>query len=148
MRKLWTGALTALLTLAFFVVGTPAAQAFGGEVLGCGYYGSTWTANQCSGIGGGDEKFSAHYLSGTYSYQWTLTYSSGTPITSSCSPLTTTPCIQSGCTSTSSTCTILTQDALQTKTYVATLRLTQSGQSRTIQASAVVTPYPEPCRTC
>lgn len=149
MRKLWMAVLTTLLSLAFFAAGSSAAHAFGAEVLGCGPYpGSTWTATQCSGVGGTYEQFSAHNLSGTYSYQWTLTYSSGTPITSSCSPLTTTPCISSGCTSTSSACVILTEDAVQTKTYVANLRLTQSGQSRTISASAVVTPYPEACRTC
>ena len=148
MRKLWAAVLSPVLALAFFVMGSPAANAFGSEVLGCGYPGSTWTATQCSGVGGNLVQFVPHYLSGTYSYQWTLTYSSGTPITATCSATSPVPCISSGCTSTSSSCTILTQDALQTKTYVATLRLTQAGKSRTIQASAVVTPYPEPCRTC
>jgi hypothetical protein len=141
MRKFWTVSFTTLLTLAFLVVGNPAAQAFGGEVLGCGYPGSSWSPNQCYGVGGNPVQFAPHYLSGTYSYQWTIKYSNGTPITNTC----TGPyqgCISSGCTSTSSTCTIMTLDAIHDKTYIATLQLTQAGQSRTIQASALVSPQP------
>jgi hypothetical protein len=35
--------------MAFFLVGSPAANAFGSEVLGCAWNGGTWIANNCGG---------------------------------------------------------------------------------------------------
>jgi hypothetical protein len=125
MRRFWTLLLTPVLALAFFMVASPNANAFGAEVLGCSWGSGPWIANNC---GGGDYTltFSAHNLSGTYSYSWTLTGSSTTTITS-------------GCTATSSTCTV-NADPLgrQDQTLTASLTLTQSGRSRTITAQATI----------
>jgi len=133
MRKLWTLALA----LGLFVLGTPAAHAFGAEVLGCQFgSASSWTANSCSGSYG--VTFSPSNLSGAYTYGWTITQN-GNPITNSCSSGAGGACLSSGCTATSSTCTVYPQASLySTETAVATLVLTQSGQSRTIQATATV----------
>ena len=149
MRKLWIPAVVTALVGFFMVLDSPSANAFGSEVLGCGfapYY--TWSANQCTG---NDNKyyvqFSPHYLSGTYSYQWAITDGYGAPITRTC----TGPagvdqgCLYSGCTATSSTCTVTVEDQAQTLVYSASLTLTQSGRSRTIQATA--TAKPVPCST-
>jgi hypothetical protein len=124
MRRFWTLLLTPVLTLAFFVLGSPAANAFGSEVLGCDW-GTGWVANNCGG-GNGLVTFSAHNLSGTYSYSWTLTGYGATNISS-------------GCTATSSTCTVNTGNGgLNDRTLTASLTLTQSGRSRTITAQATV----------
>jgi len=134
MRRFWTLLLTPVLALAFFLVGSPAANAFGSEVLGCAWNGGTWVANNC---GGGDDNltFSPHNLSGSYSYSWTVKYGPST-LTALCSSGVD-PCILSGCTATSSTCTVYAPDPapLHNKVITASLRLTQSGQSRTITAS-------------
>jgi hypothetical protein len=137
MRKLLTRTFTPVLALAFFVLGTPAANAFGTEVLGCQFgSASSWTANSCSGSYG--VTFSPSNLSGTYSYGWTITQN-GQPITNLCSSNMGGACIDSGCTATSSTCTVYPQASLySTTTAVASLVLTQSGQSRTIEATATV----------
>lgn len=137
MRRFWALALTSIFALALFVLGTPAANAFGAEVLGCKFgSASSWTANSCSGSYG--VTFSPSNLSGTYTFGWTVTQN-GTPITNMCSSGTGGACIDSGCTATSSTCTVYPQASLySTETAVATLVLTQSGQSRTIQATATV----------
>lgn len=127
--------LAPVLALAFFVVGTPAANAFGTEVLGCKYGSASWTANSCSGAFD-LVTFSPSNLSGSYSYGWTLTQN-GNTVTNICGSGAYGTCISSGCTSTSSTCTVDIQGTLHyTTTVVASLVLTQSGQSRTIQASA------------
>jgi hypothetical protein len=138
MRKFWTLVLAPVLALAFFVLGTPSAQAFGSEVLGCGSSPTyTWTANACD-AGDGIVLFSPHNLSGSYSYRWTITQWDGSVLTSSCNG-STYPCISSGCTTTSSTCYIETRRIIRyDRTVTASLRLTQSGQSRTIQATATI----------
>ena len=134
MRRFWTLLLTPVLALAFFLVGNPAANAFGSEVLGCAWNGGTWVANNCGG-GVDNLTFSPHNLSGSYSYSWTVKYGAST-VTSPCTSGIE-PCILSGCTTTSSTCTIYAEDPypLHDKVITASLRLTQSGQSRTITAS-------------
>lgn len=132
MRRFSTLLLTSVLALAFFVARSPAANAFGGEVLGCAWSGSAWIANDC-GTGTGPITFSAHNLSGSYSYSWTLNWSKP---------------IISGCTATSSTCTVDAGTAgLRPRTLRATLTLTQSGQSRTISAQATID-YNIDCTTC
>jgi hypothetical protein len=134
MRKFWTLALTPLLALAFFLVGAPSANAFGSEVLGCAWNGGGWVASNCGG-GSGQVVFSAHNLSGSYSYSWTIVndlgYSYG-PCTGA------TPCIISGCTATSSTCTLAAEGPLHDRVVTASLTLHQSGLSRTIQAKATI----------
>jgi hypothetical protein len=69
MRKFWTGALAPVFALAVFMLGTPAANAFGTEVLGCTYGSASWTANSCSGAFD-LATFSPSNLSGAYSYSW------------------------------------------------------------------------------
>lgn len=148
MRKLWTLATATVMAIAFFIAGSPAANAWGTEVLGCNW-GSGWIANYCGGGGWEPVTFSPHNLSGTYSYNWTITVTAGSTtstVTNQCNAITY-PCIQSGCTATSSTCTINTAGGLHDTTLTASLRLTQSGQSRTIQASATIYADP-PCKTC
>jgi hypothetical protein len=137
MQKLLTWAFTPVLALAFFVLGTPAANAFGTEVLGCQFGSASWTANTC-GPGLGVVTFSPNNLSGAYTYGWSVTHD-GAPVTNICSSTTGAPCIYGGCTATSSTCDIRTAGStFSQRTVVATLVLTQSGQSRTIQATATV----------
>ena len=139
MRRACTLALAPLLTLAFLTMGSGSANAFGSEVLGCYVNSASWTANSCAG---GDTDtftgpfvihFTPHNLSGTYSYQWTVAN-----ITAACSTGAD-PCIYSGCTSTSSSCAIqVAQAGRRDKTFTVTLVLTQSGQSRTLQAQGVI----------
>lgn len=47
MRRLWAAALALVSALAFLVVGSPPASAFGSEVLGCSIDFTSWTANSC-----------------------------------------------------------------------------------------------------
>jgi hypothetical protein len=82
-----------VLAVTCFLVRSPAANAFGAEVLGCSWNGGAWIANDC-GYGDGDVTFSAHNLSGSHSYP------------------------------------------LHDKLITASLRPTQSGQSRTVTATA------------
>jgi hypothetical protein len=62
-----------LLALAFVVMGSGPASAFGAEALGCSVDTATWTANSCyrpdSGAIGALHAmhFAAHNLSGAYS---------------------------------------------------------------------------------
>jgi hypothetical protein len=71
MRKLLTAVSALVAALAFFVVGSPSANAFGSEVLGCDA-GLGWTANSCSDLGSQPNgtviivDFSAANTSGTY----------------------------------------------------------------------------------
>ncbi|MEO6500365.1 MAG: hypothetical protein ABIQ09_00460 [Jatrophihabitantaceae bacterium] len=136
MRKFWSLALASVLALATFFLVSPAANAFGAEVLGCKYGTTSWTANSC-GPGLGVVTFSPNNLSGDYSYGWTIT--EGVPITTPCSSTSGAPCISAGCTTTSSTCAVKVQPSQAAqRRIVASLVLYQSGQSRTIQATAIV----------
>ena len=85
MRRFWAVVLAAVLALAFFIVGNPAANAFGSEVLGCSIKGATWTANSCTAAGGhGDPvgiQYSPRNLSGAYSMSWIVTDPYGNTIT-------------------------------------------------------------------
>jgi hypothetical protein len=147
MCRFRTLLLAPLLALALLLVGIPSANAFGGEVLGCAWNGGSWTANNCGGSDG-TLTFSAHNLSGSYSYSWTVTYGPSTVTTPCTSGIE--PCIQSGCTATSSSCTVFADNPypLHDKVITASLRLTQSGQSRTITASATALSYKDPCPLC
>jgi hypothetical protein len=146
MRKFWTLLLTPVLAFAFFLVGSPAAQAFGSEVLGCNWGSTAWTAGNC-GSGDGNLTFSVQNLSGSYSYNWTVTYGSST-VTSPCNGGD--PCILSGCTASSSTCTVYADNPypLHDKVITATLQLTQSGQTRTLTASGTAHSYKPACPLC
>ncbi|HEX8092889.1 hypothetical protein [Jatrophihabitans sp.] len=57
------------------------------------------------------------------------------------------PCISSGCTLSSLTCDVRDYSSYVNKTYTATLRLTQSGLTRTIQAQGVIGGH-DPCTRC
>jgi hypothetical protein len=132
MRRLWTLLVTPLLALAVFLVGNPAANAFGSEVLGCAWDGGSWIANNC-GSGTAEVTFSAHNLSGSSTYSWTLTIG-GSTFSNSCAGVT--PCIVSGCTATSSSCTVADDEFVHSRVLTASLQLTQAGHSRTITATA------------
>ena len=144
MRRFWITTLVTALVGLFLAFTAPSANAFGSEVLGCGFGSNpTWTANQCGGNDGAFwVTFSPHYLSGSYSYHWSITDGYGAPITRACTglPATDQDCLYSGCTATSSTCTITLEDQASTLVYTASLTLTQSGQSRTITAAATAHP--------
>jgi hypothetical protein len=142
MRKVLSLVSACVLAVALLVVTSPAANAFGSEVLGCAFDSGTWIANSCEG--GGDQgqilhvQFSPHNLSGTYSKRWTVYNEGGTPVTASCSTGALL-CIESGCTSTSTICTVETKSGLNgTHQFSAQLQLTQSGNTRTIAATAFV----------
>ena len=142
MRKLVTAAVTLVSALAFLVVGSPPASAFGSEVLGCSA-GGLWAANSCQSDGalGFDAlvsiSFSAHNTSGTYTTSWTLTTQAGGTITASCaSTYWNTPCLASGCTSSSLSCEAVQRVGDKDKSTTAALTLTQSGRTRTITAVA------------
>lgn len=153
MRKLWAAVLTPVLALAFLVVGSPAAHAFGSEVLGCAVNPVTttynsWTANYCEG--GGDPgyfviRYSPQNLSGTYSTSWTVTGPTGAAL-GTCGT-TATPCIRSGCTVSSITCEVKDSSGYSNKAFTATLSLTQSGLTRTVQAQGVIDGH-DPCTRC
>ena len=145
MRRLWAAALAPALGLAFVVMASGPADAFGSEVLGCWFTPQTWTAGSCTGQT--QAIYSVHNLSGTYSYAWTFTMK-GTPLAlSSCAPPNGGACIASGCTATSSTCTV-NDSPLVDRTITATVRLTQSGLSRSISASATFQPDGGTCGGC
>jgi hypothetical protein len=80
----WSGALMA--ALAFFVVGSPSANAFGSEVLGCDA-GGVWVANSCMTTGSQDTgtllliNFSPGNTSGTYTTSWVVKTGSSIAIT-------------------------------------------------------------------
>jgi hypothetical protein len=145
MRRLWALTLAPLLALAFVLLGSGPANAFGSEVLGCSVDGSTWIAGSCAG-GAGDGpgvtsiiEFAPHNLSGTYTYAWTVKTQSGIVVSGKCGTTSGLPCVYAGCTSTSSSCDIKVDGgALHDRTYSASLRLTQAGLSRTITASATI----------
>jgi len=143
MRKLLTAVLALVSAVALCIIGSPPANAFGSEVLGCSA-GGLWAANSCQSDGalGFDAlvsiSFSAHNTSGTYTTSWTLTLQNGGTITATCnSTETNTPCIDNGCTSSSLSCQIYQRVGNHDKNTTAALTLIQSGQARTI--TAVVT---------
>jgi hypothetical protein len=155
MRKLLTLLLTPVLALFFLVLGSPSANAFGSEVLGCGVDSAAWTANSCSGGGASSTgphviHYAAHILSGSYAMKWTATNGFGQVVTASCGGGTVINCIWGGCTASSTTCDIGAGQFLQDKTFTATLQLTQSGQTRSISANAVIygTPTCRDISTC
>src|SRR4051794_36580578 len=100
MRKLLTAVFALVAALAFFVVGSPSANAFGSEVLGCSVDSATWTANSCGGQGVYHHVSVIHYvphnLSGSYTKSWLIAYGSYT-VTEACGNGVY-PCISSGCT--------------------------------------------------
>ena len=134
-----------MLALAFFIVGSPAANAFGSEVLGCSVDSAAWTAYSCGGGGTGLSliHYSPQNLSGTYSKSWTLIDQTGSTYTRICSgstdSTTIAPCIYRGCTSSSTICEVKARSGpTNDRVYTARLRLTQSGLTRTIEADAVL----------
>ncbi|MEO6501852.1 MAG: hypothetical protein ABIQ09_08060 [Jatrophihabitantaceae bacterium] len=140
MRKLWTAALAFVSALAFFIVGSPSANAFGSEVLGCSVsFG--WTAGSCTsyaGLSAGQTlyvNFEPHNLSGAYTTSWDITGPGGA-VTGSCSTGSYGTCIYSGCTAGSLSCRLRTQVAGDPYAITAALRLTQSGKTRTVSAVA------------
>jgi hypothetical protein len=142
MRKLSKAALALVSALALFFVGSPPASAFGGEVLGCSA-GFGWTAGSChssASLSSGTlllVTFEAHNTSGTYDTSWAFTPALNGTCNSS---FTNVPCAYSGntCTAGSVTCQIATRVTNATQTYTAALTLTQSGQTRTVTATATV----------
>lgn len=144
MRKLWTLALTPLLSLAFLMVGSGPANAFGSEVLGCSVNAATWTAGSCQGGGVGYDgatvsiTYSLHNLSGSYSYRWSI-YVDGNLNSN----------YTSACTNAAS-CTIQVKDNAYDYFYRADVVVTQSGRSETLSAQAKILGWwiNDPCRTC
>jgi len=143
MRKLLAAAFALVAALAFFVVGSPSASAFGSEVLGCDA-GLGWTANSCSDLGSLSYNtpieidFSVHNTSGSYSTSWTVTGPAGS-ITQSCNAfLSNKPCISRGCTASWLACSIYTSVGFHDKTFTASVTLIQSGQARTLSAQAFI----------
>jgi hypothetical protein len=142
MRKLLAGACALIVTLALLITGAPSANAFGTEVLGCSVNYS-WTANSCSSnaaLGYNTTvyiNFSPHNLSGTYATSWTITTGSGATVTQNCTAYNTL-CIASGCTASSLACQIRWSVGFQDRTLTAALKLTQSGQTRTVTAQATI----------
>jgi hypothetical protein len=151
-RKLWMALCTSVLTVACFLIGSPAAQALGSEVLGCSFDSGAWYANTCEGGGvigvNNALHFSPHNMSGTYSMTWTVTNSSGSAVPN-CSSTQTINCISSGCTVTSTTCNLVVHSFKASDTfYTASLKLVQSGLTRTITATAIVNQTAGGCTTC
>jgi len=154
MRQLWIAALALLSALIFLIVGSPSANAFGSEVLGCDA-GTGWTANSCSSyyylIDGQTVgvAFSPSNMSGSYTTSWTLTTDTGTSITQTCtSTYSNTPCIiaNAGCTAGSLACHIMARSG--GPDINAALRLTQSGRTRTVTAHATIYDTIDQCHTC
>lgn len=155
MRKLWTAALALVSALAFFVVGSPSANAFGGEVLGCSVSFS-WTAGSCTsyaGLSAGQTLFVNYEprdLSGAYTTSWAITGPSGA-VTASCTTNTYSTCVYSGCTAGSLACQVRTKVGAEPYAITAALTLTQSGQTRTVSAVANIKGGlngGDPCRLC
>jgi hypothetical protein len=149
-RKLWIAISTSVLALAFFLVGSPAAHALGSEVLGCAFDSGAWTANACDGGGisgvNNTVHFAAHNLTGTYSMTWTVMKPGGVTA-SNCLPGYV-DCISSGCTATSTTCDIRVHSGNFDRTFTTTLKMTQSGWVKTLQAQALVFGTESRCSTC
>jgi len=143
MRRLWTLILTPVLALGLLLFQAPAASAFGTEVLGCAfgvYSDADWTANSCEGSGAGGTTetvyFWPHNMSGSYTWNWTVTKQNGTALPD-CSGILRSNCILD-C-ATIDGCEIRVRfSTLQSSTVIVKLQLTQSGQTRTISAKALV----------
>lgn len=155
MRKLLTAAFALLAALAFFVVGSPSANAFGTEVLGCDA-GGFWSANSCMTSGTQANytvilvNFSAHNTSGTYTTSWAIHNANGVAVTQSCIvTYGNTPCISGSCPAGSLQCQIAVRvGPSNDKVFTAALTLTQSGRTRTISAAATIQAGSGPCNTC
>jgi hypothetical protein len=159
MRKLLTAALALVSALAFFIVGSPPASAFGSEVLGCDA-GGYWSANSC--ISSGTQanytvmlvNYTPQNTSGTYSTSWAVNNKNGTAVTQSCTvTYGNTPCISSSnsgsCAAGSMWCQIAVRvGPTNDKAFTAALTLTQSGLTRTITATATIQAGTGPCGTC
>jgi hypothetical protein len=144
MRKLWTAVLALVTALAFLIVGSPPASALGGEVLGCSV-DFDWTAGSCQGIRHNSGTlnlvdFQVRNTSGTYGSSWSITIGT-TPVTTTCvSTFASTPCLAGGseCTAGSLSCQVYARVGDGNQTFVATVVLSQSGQSETLTATATV----------
>jgi hypothetical protein len=155
MRKLLTAVSALVAALAFFVVGSPSANAFGSEVLGCDA-GGYWSANSCQASELPNYHlvtvdFSPHNTSGTYTTSWSVTNKNGAAVTQSCyANYGNTPCIEPGsCAAGSMACTIVVRvGPTNDKVFTAALTLTQSGQTRTITAAVTIPAGSGPCNTC
>lgn len=141
MRKLCTAALALLSAVAFLIVGSPSASAFGSEVLGCNV-GVGWHASTCQTPllwSTGTTVYADFYpanLSGTYGWSWTA-YDDGVPVTTHCVSVNNVGCIVRGCTATSTDCEV--QDHVGgASSITAYLTLTQSGRSETLAATATI----------
>ncbi|HST47426.1 hypothetical protein [Jatrophihabitans sp.] len=144
MRKLLTAVSALVAALAFFVVGSPSANAFGSEVLGCDA-GGAWSANSCESSALPayhlvTVNFSPHNTSGTYSTSWYVHNANGVAITQSCyANYGNTPCFNGSCPAGSMQCSIVVRvGPTNDKVFTAALTLTQSGQTRTITAAATI----------
>jgi hypothetical protein len=143
MRKLWAAALALVSALAFLIVSSPAANAFGSEVLGCNA-GPGWSTPTCSSYGlehygtPASIGFSTQNTSGTYTTSWALTGGGGASITQKCSSTSNLPCISSGCTTSSLDCVIAWNVGWKDHIVNATLTLIQSGHGRTLTAQATI----------
>lgn len=141
MRKLCTLAVALLSAVAFLVVGSPSASAFGSEVLGCdfglGYHASTCATSATWSTGTTVEaNFYPANLSGTYGWSW-VAYDDGVRVTTNCVSINNAGCIDRGCTATSTQCVV--QDHVGGgNSIVAYLTLTQSGRSETLTATATI----------
>ena len=146
MRKLLTAVFALVAALASFVVGSPSANAFGSEVLGCYVENPPWLANSCDSAGNEPAYgltpiyFSPHNTSGTYTTSWYVHNANGVAVTQSCSSnYTNTPCIDYGCSAGSMACNIAVRvGPTNDKVITAALTLTQSGRTRTITAAATI----------
>jgi hypothetical protein len=142
MRRVWALSLAFSLALAFVVMGSGSADAFGSEVLACQVDGAPLTTGACDGGGGygGEQDFIGYTplnTSGSYTYKWTIKNQSGGTITAACGTGII-PCLWSGCTATSNVCNVEALTRASMQTFTATLVLTQSGRSRTITAQATI----------
>jgi hypothetical protein len=146
MRKLLTAVFALVAALAFFMVGNPSANAFGSEVLDCDA-GGVFLPNSCASTGTQANytlmlvNFSPENTSGTYSTSWAVTNQAGTAITQSCT-------VTYGNASGSMWCQIAVRVGANDKNYTAALTLTQSGQTRTVTATATIQAGTGSCPRC
>lgn len=151
MRKLCVTVVALISALAFLVVGSPSASAFGTEVLGCSFDSGSWIANACSGAGDAGVNsqvyFTPHNLSGSYGTSWTVTGPGGGTLSNCTGGTVVGGCISAGCTSGQLGCWLTVNSAPHVdRVFTATLTLTQAGQTRTISATA--TAVHDTCLTC
>jgi hypothetical protein len=144
MRKLLTAAIALISALAFLVVASPSASAFGSEVLGCHFDSDAWSAGPCY-IDGPQSTltylhFEPHNTSGSYLHSWSLINQNGAAVTQSCdSTISSVPCIYSGCTtSTPLACVVANRIGANDHSITATLYLAQAGQAENVTAKAYI----------